>query len=135
MLESALSVFVYGTLKPGGYYWPKFCEGKVSSVTPAKIRGTLYDLHLGYPGARLEGEGWVHGFILSFDNQFDFDRVDELEGFVSQRPKSQNEYNRLKVECFSSGGAPLGQVWAYEVTEHVLQHCKGTQLVDGNWPV
>ena len=29
MKFSDLTVFVYGTLKPGGHYWPEFCEGKV----------------------------------------------------------------------------------------------------------
>lgn len=135
MSESALSVFVYGTLKPGGHYWPQFCEGKVSSIVPAKVSGTLYDLHLGYPGLRLEGDDWVQGFILTFERQIDFDRVDELEGYLPHRPESQNEYTRLKVQCFSPEEQSLGSVWGYEVTPHLLRQCKGTRLVDGNWPV
>ena len=59
MSEAVYKVFVYGTLKPGGHYWPQFCEGKVSEVLPAKVQGKLYDLHVGYPGVRLVAQ---HGY-------------------------------------------------------------------------
>ncbi|MGB0416294.1 MAG: gamma-glutamylcyclotransferase family protein [Coraliomargarita sp.] len=135
MSEPGHRIFVYGTLKPGGHYWPQFCEGKVSLVIPAKVKGILYDLHLGYPGLRLEGNAFVQGFILTFESQFDFDRVDDLEGYVPQRPESENEYNRLKTECFSPAGDSLGTVWTYEVTPAVLKQAGATRLIDGNWPV
>ncbi|NQY31782.1 MAG: gamma-glutamylcyclotransferase [Coraliomargarita sp.] len=135
MSENGHRVFVYGTLKPGGHYWPQFCEGRVSSVTPAKIKGTLYDLHLGYPGLRLEGDTFVQGFILTFESQFDFDRLDELEGYMPNRPESENEYNRLEVECISPDGVELGAAWIYEVTPAVLKRTEGTRISDGIWPI
>lgn len=135
MAFTEYSVFVYGTLKPGGHYWPQFCEGRVSSVVAAKIRGQLFDLHLGYPGLRLAGENWVQGFVLTFESQFDFDRVDELEGYVAQRPASENEYNRLKVACFSPEGDALGDMWTYEVSPVVLRQTRGRLIADGNWPI
>ena len=129
------TVFVYGTLKPGGHYWQRFCEGKVSSVVPAKIRGTLYDLHLGYPGLKLEGQSWVQGVLLHFPSDADFARLDELEGYDSHRPDSENEYLRRKVECFKSDGRPLGMHWTYEITDSVLQSSRATLIKDGVWVI
>ena len=139
-----LSVFVYGTLKPGGHYWPEFCEGKVGEPVPAKIRGELYDLHVGYPGLRcsglsgdcaLPGEGWVQGCILTFKTEADFLRLDYLEGYEPDRPYSENEYIRLKAPCFTPEGEPLGEIWTYEMTDATMERCKGSLIPDGNWPV
>lgn len=135
MNTSKLSVFVYGTLKPGGRYWPEFCEGKVGEPVPAKIRGELYDLHVGYPGLKLRGDGWVRGFLLSFKTEADFLRLDYLEGFDPDRPYPENEYIRLKVECYTPDGEPFGEVWTYEMTDATMQRCKGTLIPDGHWPV
>lgn len=162
MNTSNLSVFVYGTLKPGGHYWPEFCEGKVGEPIPAKIRGELYDLHVGYPGLWLGGPdsdramtgqekalnriqarqsvplpnaGWVQGCILSFKTEKDFLRLDYLEGYDPNRPYSKNEYIRLKVPGYRPDGEPLGEVWTYEMTDTTMARHKGTLIEDGNWPV
>lgn len=132
---SDLSVFVYGTLKPGGHYWPQFCEGKVSSEVPAKIRGALYDLHVGYPGVFLREDGWVQGVVLTFEQQQDFAQLDVLEGYQSGRRAELNEYMRLRVDCYAPDGQSLGQVWAYEMTEATFQQFAGTRIESGHWPV
>lgn len=130
-----LKVFVYGTLKPGGHYWPEFCEGKVLPQTPAKIRGELYDLHVGYPGLLVRGDDWVHGYILEFGNERDLDRLDYLEGYMPDRPESLNEYNRLKVPYYDQDGEPLGEVWTYEMTAATAAKHKATLIVGGDWTV
>ena len=130
------SVFVYGTLKPGGHYWHQFCEGKVEAVVPAKIRGQLYDLQVGYPGVFLRGERWVQGYVLSFSKSADFEQLDVLEGFVAGRPIEQNEYLRVRVQCFSlEDDERLGEVWAYEMTASTFRRYTGRRIEDGNWPV
>jgi gamma-glutamylcyclotransferase (GGCT)/AIG2-like uncharacterized protein YtfP len=129
------SVFVYGTLQPGGRYWPGYCEGRVSSVEPAKIYGELYDLHVGYPGILLRGEDWVRGCVISFANESDFLRLDQLEGFVPGRDDSENEYNRLRVDCFKLNGETLREVWAYEMTLATMRRCESTRIAKGNWQV
>lgn len=131
-----LKVFVYGTLKPGGHYWPEFCEGKLAAEPiAAKIRGLLYDLHAGYPGLLLKGHKWVLGYILKFKTNQHLERLDYLEGYRSDRPDSQNEYNRLKVTCFGIGGEPLGKVWTYEMTKATAARHEGTLIGNGDWPV
>ena len=134
-MNQNFKVFVYGTLKPRGQYWPEFCEGKVLSQTPAKIRGELYDLHVGYPGLLLRGDEWVHGFILEFSNERDLERLDYLEGYVPNRPDSQNEYNRLKAICYNANGEALGEAWTYEMTSATLERQRGTRIESGDWPV
>lgn len=129
------SVFVYGTLKPGGRYWPEFCEGKVADAFPAKVRGTLYDLHVGYPGMRCDDSGWVLGYVLTFRNEADFRRLDHLEGYAPDRPVESNEYLRLKRPCFTLEGEALGDVWAYEITGWMMHKLGATCMPGGNWPV
>lgn len=135
IMNTEFAVFVYGTLKPGGHYWSQFCEGKVSTALPAKIRGELYDLHVGYPGLLLRGEDWVQGYVLSFPREPDFLQLDVLEGYVSGRPDAFNEYRRLKVPYFSLGGEALGEVWAYEMTEATFERHQTTRIPEGNWPI
>ena len=134
MTTSDLTVFVYGTLQPGGRYWPEFCAGKVGEPVPAKIRGELYDLHVGYPGLRLQGEDWVQGYVLTFKTEKDFLRLDYLEGYHPDRSYSENEYIRLKIPAYSKDGEPLGAVWAYEITEPMLARCEDTRIPAGKWP-
>jgi gamma-glutamylcyclotransferase (GGCT)/AIG2-like uncharacterized protein YtfP len=130
-----LKVFVYGTLKPGGHYWPRFCEGKVARYRPAKIQGELYDLHVGYPGLRLRGQNWAHGYLLEFKDPVHLDGLDYLEGYAANRPESENEYNRVRVPCYDEEGEPLGEVWAYEITPTAFARLHPTRIENGNWPV
>lgn len=135
-MNSDLKVFVYGTLKPGGHYWPEFCEGKLAAApVAAKIHGELYDLHVGYPGLLLKGDKWVKGYLMEMATEADFLRLDYLEGYVPGRPEAENEYNRLRVACFSPEGEPLGEVWAYEMTVATMARHRGTLIENGDWPV
>lgn len=136
MSEAVYKVFVYGTLKPGGHYWPQFCEGKVSEVLPAKVQGKLYDLHVGYPGVRFGGATWVQGYLLSIPSEADFLQLDVLEGFVPGRDPSKNEYDRRIIPCFAPDGSLLqAETWAYEMSEARITQMGGTQIEDGNWPI
>ena len=102
---------------------------------PAKIRGELYDLHVGYPGLALQGDGWVHGYLLNFKSEADFLRLDVLEGYDPDRTYSDNEYIRIKTPCFTTDGEPLGEAWTYEMTEATMKRHQGTLIPAGNWPV
>ena len=54
---------------------------------------------------------------------------------MPNRPESENEYNRLEVECISPDGVELGAAWIYEVTPAVLKRTEGTRISDGIWPI
>lgn len=128
-------VFVYGTLKPGGHYWPQFCEGKVTTAIPAKIHGELYDLHVSYPGLFIRGDSWVHGYVLTIPRDEHFEQLDVLEGYQPNRAEELNEYARVRVECFDQIGVSLGEVWAYEMTEATFRQTAGTRIEHGDWRV
>lgn len=134
MAFSDLSVFVYGTLKPGGHYWHRFCDGRVCGQTPARIRGELYDLGCGYPGAVFNEAGWIEGMVLEFRQAADLAAVDVLEGYQAERPIERNEYQRRQVSCFSPSEEPLGPAWAYEVNPHYLYQCDARLIPEGQWP-
>jgi len=132
--NARIHVFVYGTLKPGFRFWPEFCEGRVARPPiPAKIEGRLYDLGVGYPGLTRAEPGWVHGYILSFPSEADLARVDGLEGYDPAGPPEENEYARLRVPCYEPEGAPLGEVWAYEMERGKIAAFGGVLIEDGVW--
>ncbi len=125
-------VFVYGTLKPGGYYWAEFCEGKVTAHEPAKLRGQLYDLAPGYPGMTT-GSDWVQGELLTLKDDAALAGLDTLEGYEAGRPPVENEYQRIGAECFRPDGSPLGTVWTYLMTNEKARELGGIYLPEGVW--
>lgn len=135
MAFSALAVFVYGSLKPGGHYWSQFCAGKVSAPIVAKVRGEIYDLGCGYPGAIFNNANWITGVVLTFNNEADFKSIDHLEGYNPAQISEKNDYERLQVECFTLKGISLGLVWAYAVNPHYLAAKEAKLLPLGDWPV
>lgn len=123
-------VFVYGTLRPGGYYHRRLVDGEAVIATPAWVRGTLYVLDPGYPGLR-PGNARVEGDVLSFEDDALLARLDKLEGFDPRDPASpDSEYTRERCEAFSLEGQPRGEVWAYwilpsrlsQYNGHVVEH-------------
>lgn len=135
MKASDLRVFVYGTLKPGGRYWSRFCEGKVGEPVEAKVRGHLYDLPAGYPALVAGGEDWAQGYILGFRSEADFAEVDRLEGYDPWGPVSENDYQRIRVESFTPEGEPIGPVWTYVMDGAKVHGLGGVLMEDGDWPV
>lgn len=97
--QRTLNVFVYGTLQPGGFYWPQFCAGKVSIAYPAWIKGRLYDFpKLGYPGLTLDNdraEGWLLQFPEATASVI-LRELDRLEGFNETWPPERCEYQRAE---------------------------------------
>ena len=127
-----LRIFVYGTLKPGGFYWPRYAEGKVVAHQPARVRGMLYHLNPGYPGL-LEGEGWAEGVLLTLTDETALLGMDELEDYVPGRPPEQNEYQRKRVECWDANGDPLGQVWVYLMLPDKMRELGGEPVAGEVW--
>ncbi|MFP4494273.1 MAG: gamma-glutamylcyclotransferase [Puniceicoccaceae bacterium] len=126
-------VFVYGTLKPGGLYWPRFCAGRVRAVRGARVRGRLYDLDAGYPALRIGGTEWVRGVVLDLAGPEVLRGIDRLEGFEPGRAEDRNEYNRRRTEAFDPGGEALGCVWTYEMDLRRIEASGGRLIPEGVW--
>jgi len=129
-----LKVFVYGTLMPGGFYWDRYCEGRVERWWKARIRGEIYHLPLGYPAARLGGPHWIYGVVLVLRDRRALEGIDELEGFSPKNPDDPSrEYLRKRVEALGEGGEPPQQVWAYEMDLAKINGLGGVRIESGLW--
>ncbi|MEW6499280.1 MAG: gamma-glutamylcyclotransferase [Cyanobacteriota bacterium] len=126
-------VFVYGTLKPGEFYYPRYCAGKVVEEKPAIAMGQLYHLPpLGYP-AMIPGENQVQGFLLTLANAATLSHLDELEDYEPHRQPEDNEYNRYPIEIYDLMGKSLGMAWAYFMTLEKVQYYQGILISSGCW--
>lgn len=128
-----LSVFVYGTLKPGCSNYQAYCGDRILSRQIAQVRGRLYRLPLGYP-AMVAGDEWVKGYVLTFKNDAILAELDELEDYRSDRPAEANEYQRQRVEVFDENGRSLGVAWTYWMTLEKVEHLQGEWIATGEWP-
>lgn len=127
-----VSVFVYGTLKPGGYYYRQYCQGKTITETPAWVYGQLYDLPLGYPGMTL-GRDRVYGYWLTFTDEQLLTALDALEDYDPVGKPEENFYTRQWLEGFTEQGQSLGYAWVYVMEPERVTSLKGTYLPTGIW--
>jgi len=127
-----LSVFVYGTLKPGEANYEFYCASDVVDAKKAWVRGQLYSLPQGYP-AMTTGNDKVYGYLLSFNNSEVLSSLDELEDYHPQRPSKENLYNRTQVEICDLENNSLGLAWVYLMSFMMIFQLKGTPQIDGWW--
>lgn len=127
-----VTVFVYGTLKPGEANYQKYCVRKVVSAQRATTRGQIFALPMGYPAMTL-GASLVHGYLLSFADSRILSELDELEDYQSTRKISENLYNRQQVEVFNLQEVSLAWAWVYLMTPHRVNQIGGILQPDGWW--
>jgi gamma-glutamylcyclotransferase (GGCT)/AIG2-like uncharacterized protein YtfP len=131
---SPMNVFVYGTLKPGEFNYPRYCEGKVLTYQDAIAYGQLYHLQArGYP-AMMTGEGTVYGVLLTFRDTKPLSNLDYLEDYLPDRAPEENEYQRQEIEIFDLDFQSLGYAWAYLMLPDRVQSLGGIPLPKGVWP-
>ena len=131
-------VFVYGTLKPGGFYHDRFCGAFNFEAEEAYVDGRLFDFpQLGYPGA-LHGEGSrIRGFILRFSHPETevLAKLDKLEGYDPKRSEDLNEYYRKCVPVFKEvhDAEASEKAWCYFMTLEKIKSRGGVRLQKGCW--
>ncbi len=117
-------VFVYGTLRSGG-------RNDIARYRPlpvfagrAVIAGTLYDLGA-YPGARLGGDGRIHGevYAITTDVEAELDLLEEVEDDDS------GEYVKRELQVSSSEGSWWCLV--YEIQPHRVRNAP--VIAGGDW--
>ena len=129
---SPLTVFVYGTLKPGEVNYHRYCNAQVKSQTPAFTAGDLYALPVGYPAMTI-GENQVQGFLLTFINPHILTSLDRLEGYQEQQPPDLNEYYRELVPIYNFDYQSIGKAWAYFMSLKKVKQYGGTIINSGCW--
>jgi len=128
-----IRVFVYGSLKPGEENYNRYCQGHIQSEVAAIAQGHLYDLPgLGYP-AMTPGPGFVHGYVLSFEDPALLDTLDWLEEYEPGRPLEENEYYRVSLAVIGGDRQPLGQAWCYLMVPERVHALGGVRLASGQW--
>ena len=114
-------LFVYGTLRPGQQRWP-FLEPFVRDEgRDTSVSGALYDTGHGYPAARFDRAGTIHGRVypLNVDRLDEcLELLDEVEGAV------QDLFRRVSIT--TSHGV---EAWAYEYCDEA----EFQAIPSGNW--
>ncbi len=138
-----MKVFVYGTLKPGEPFFQVFLGARVLTWQPAKTRGCLFHLPLGYPALvvdraadLIQGEGWVAGSLLEFaptDGSAVLSALDVFEEYEATRSPAENQYERQLRAVFAPTGESLGVAWMYVMQRDRVQQLEGIPIPSGVW--
>lgn len=132
MLRPIEAIFVYGTLKPGEAYYPRYCRSHTTAIIPARVQGCLYHLPQGYPALTL-GEGWVQGVLLRLTPGTDLSDMDQFEGHNPAYEPAQNEYQRLTWPIMDLTGQSLEQAWVYVMADSRVNRYGGIWIPTGFW--
>lgn len=92
----SIDIFVYGTLKIGGYFAKQFDRFRVSSKS-ATIQGTLFQTDEGYPALIKKGQDIIHGELHTYRDPTNvLNKMDYIEGFYGEKVKN-NLFTREKI--------------------------------------
>ncbi|MGD1942440.1 MAG: gamma-glutamylcyclotransferase [Leptolyngbyaceae cyanobacterium] len=127
-----VTVFVYGTLKPGEAAYPRYCQPHVVLAQPALVQGDLFHLPQGYPALTL-GDRWIHGFLLRLQDDWKIAAMDDFEDYDPSRPAAENLYVRQQWPVFSPTQQPLGPAWVYWMAKDRIQALGGIAVTSGDW--
>ena len=100
----AVSVFVYGTLKPGHLRWP-IVAPFVDATEPVEVEGRLWDTGNDFPAARFGPPGRIRGVLLHLKAGVEEEAVrllDEVEG--------EFLYDRVEVRA-TDGRTAVAYEW------------------------
>lgn len=99
-------LFVYGTLRPGQQRWPFLAPFVTDEGHDESVDGVLYDTGNGYPAARFDHTGTIHGRIYPLD----LDRLDEALRLLDEVEGAVVDlFHRVAITTSSGLDA-----WAYE---------------------
>jgi gamma-glutamylcyclotransferase (GGCT)/AIG2-like uncharacterized protein YtfP len=129
--DGQFHVFVYGTLKPGGRAYRRFCEPSVLAMATARAPGRLYELSMGYPAMTLEA-GWVQGMRLTFDDPEALKAMDEFEDYYPNHPED-SEYQRICHTVYVGDSSNPFVAWVYTMEPQQIETLQGQWLPEGLW--
>ncbi|NLC68168.1 MAG: gamma-glutamylcyclotransferase [Clostridiaceae bacterium] len=122
-------VFVYGTLMKGFWNHRRHLDGRISRVTPGKVKGLLYHLPEGYP-ALLEGSETVKGEIVEPVDEELLEALDRLEGYREGR--RNNLYIRSLGNVLTEDREEI-TCWVYFYADGEYARGNGIPVPNGDW--
>lgn len=115
-MGAELKLFVYGSYCEGMVHYNKL-ENFISSVKPAKMRGSVYRLEVGYPVVLLEGNGLIEGQLLSISRAEIISLLlDEFHGYSALKPE-KSLFLKSRVRVDSEGGEEEALVYSINPTK------------------
>lgn len=127
-----LTVFAYGTLKPGEAAYRRYCEPYLTAAQPAWVRGQLFHLPQGYPALTV-GDRWVEGALLQLRAADAIAHIDAFEDYDPNRPETANLYVRKTCQVFSAQRELLGSAWVYLMERQRVIDRGGIAVLEGVW--
>jgi gamma-glutamylcyclotransferase (GGCT)/AIG2-like uncharacterized protein YtfP len=117
------TLFVYGTLVPGGEAWPLLERWTIGPAVADAVPGRLFDTGRGYPAATFAPDAaeLVHGVVVELDPQRREAALRALDRYEA------SEYDRVTVRTVA-GRDTLTYEWVAS-----LDGC--IAMADGRWPV
>jgi gamma-glutamylcyclotransferase (GGCT)/AIG2-like uncharacterized protein YtfP len=124
-----VKIFVYGTLKVGGYYSEQLDKYRHSSEI-ATLYGTLFDADY-FPALIEKGNNIIYGELHVYKNpKIVLSIIDRIEGFVGKKSKN-NLYIRKKTKVQPKNS---DECVAY-VYFFAHNTDKMRQIKDGKWKI
>lgn len=114
-------LFVYGTLRPGQQRWPHLAPFVVDEGSDDEAPGVLYDTGNGYPAARFDRIGSIHGRVY----ELCVDRLDEALALLDEVEAAVLDLFYRVVVTTRSGRT----AWAYEYGGDAAF----TEITSGSW--
>ncbi len=120
---------------PGGSYWARYCEGKVTAQQRARVRGRIFRGQDGYLALATDTEQprWIPGWVLTLRDEAALRDFDLLENFDAARPPAHNDYQRERIEYFADDDSPaptaLGEAWVYVMTSAQLARAGADEIL------
>lgn len=122
-------LFVYGSLSEGMIHH-KIIKDAVLSCRPAKIKGTMYRLEVGYPVYLLEGEQIIDGYLVELRNSDVLWAIlDEFHG-VNYKQPNRSLYERVSRKVWCDGEVTINTVYALRSKKLPKN---ATLIQGGNW--
>lgn len=128
-MTTTCKVFVYGTLKEGGYFARMFNNVRVSS-RKATTSGKMFSVQGRFPTVNFAMPGTVIGEIHEYNHPDEvIAEMDRIEGY-SGTNNASNLYNRIKINVDVDGG--VEEAIAYQYNGDVTDF---DEIPTGEWDI
>lgn len=131
-MDKVNKIFVYGTLKEGGFFAKEFDTSRLSSKR-ATITGTMLSMG-SFPGIILNGESVITGEVHEYGN-FDnvLSAIDYIEGCSGAKENAEDLYHRKVIKVSTEDGEEDAWTYTINITRSEVPLYK--VVTDGEWKI